>query len=226
LLTDDPQAAQHGLELLEAAFADAPSPDPMQRRVLHSVESALNADRLFEGRLAEDFLAIAACTISYVARRLDAPRPWMRDDWQGDDPKETVKEMHLADDYEDWLSANCSRGTLNTEVRRISAGRADVLAAFGTWKVVVELKRELDNAERDSLEEHYADQAASYQATDYPFGIVVVLDRSQPQTRATPHLQDLVWVSQAQVEGRGRWLMWCVVPARRVTPSALTAARR
>lgn len=198
----------------------------MQRRVLRSVESTLKEDGLFEGRIAEDFLAIAGSTIAYVARRLDVPRPWMRDDWQGADRKDTVEEMHLADDYEDWLSANCSRGTLNTEIRRISAGRADVLAAFGTWKVVVELKRELDDAGRDSLEKHYADQAASYQATDYPFGIVVVLDRSQVQGHATPHLQDLVWVSRAKVEGRDRWLMWCVVPARRVAPSALTAARR
>ena len=115
-----------------------------------------------------------------------------------------------------------ARGGINIEVRRIGGGRVDVLIAFGTHRVVVELKRELAEASHEGLEAAYGAQAASYQATDYPFGVVLVLDLSADQTGAAPHLDDLVWVHKCEAEGRDRWLVWCVVPGRRVTPSQLS----
>jgi hypothetical protein len=191
----------------------------MIRLVEEGVLQALGEESLFNGGVAEDVGAVISATIRYVARRLDAPKTFMRAGFS----EETVVEQHLADDYEDWLHGlPLARGSISIEVQRIGGGRVDVLIAFGTHRVVVELKRELADASRDSLEAHYGAQATSYQATDYPFGVVLVLDLSTEQTGAAPHLDDLVWVNKADAEGRDRWLVWCVVPGRRVTPSQLS----
>jgi len=191
----------------------------MIRVIEERVLDALGEEPLFESSVAEDVGAVISATIRYVARRLDAPTPFMRADFN----EETIVEQHLADDYEDWLyGLPLARGSVSIEVRRIGGGRVDVLIAFGTHRVVVELKRELADASRESLEAHYGAQAASYQATDYPFGLVLVLDLSTEQTGPAPHLDDLVWINKAEAEGRDRWLVWCVVPGRRVTPSQLS----
>ena len=191
----------------------------MVRLVEERVLRQLSADDRFSGAVAEDVGSVVALTVRYVARRLDYPANFMRADFD----EEVVLERHLADDFEQWIaSTGLHRGTVTTEVRRIAAGRADVLVAFGTHRVVVELKRELVDPSRQALEAGYADQAASYQATDYPFGIVLVLDLSSRQEAAVAHLDDLVWVSKAVTPGSDRWLVWCVVPARRVSPSDLS----
>lgn len=195
------------------------APTPMVRVVEQRILSELANDEAFSGAVAEDVGAVVSLTIRYLARRLDHPADFMRAEFD----EENVAERHLADDFESWLAlAQLGRGTVTTEVRRVAAGRADVLVAFGTHRVIVEFKRELTDASRAALEEHYADQAASYQATDYPFGIALVLDLSTEQESAVPHLEDLVWVGKADVPGRDRWLVWVVVPGRRVTPSALS----
>jgi hypothetical protein len=187
----------------------------VEERVLEQ----LATDAAFVGPLAEDVGAVVGLTIRYVARRLDHPPRFMRADFTD----ENVVEAHLANDFEEWIAANSlDRGIVTTEVRRISAGRADVLVAFGTHRVVVELKRELANASHDALEASYSNQAASYQATDYPFSVVLVLDLTETQAAAAHHLEDLVWVSRANVTGRARWLVWCVVPGKRVSPSQLS----
>ncbi len=194
----------------------------MIRQVEERIARDLAVEPLFAGRIAEDVTAVVDATIRYVAHRLDQPRGFMREDWDG----ENVVEQHLANDYEEWLyGLPLSRGSIAIEARRISAGRADLAIGFGTHRVVVELKRELSDVSGEGLESHYGDQAASYQATDHPFGVVMALDLTAKQAEATPHLQDLVWVSKARVEGRDRWLVWCVVPGRRVSPSALSRTR-
>jgi hypothetical protein len=191
----------------------------MVRLVEQGALSQLAQDSAFSGRVAEDVGAVISLTIRYLARRLDHPAAFMRADFD----EENVVERHLADDFEDWLAlAELGRGTVTTEVRRVAAGRVDVLVAFGTHRVVVELKRELTDASREALETHYADQAASYQATDYPFGLVLVLDLTPERDSAIAHLEDLVWVSKAHVPGRDRWLVWNIVPGRRGAPSELS----
>jgi len=217
--TNDPEAAGRAIADWEAALDEQQRPTPMVRRVEERVLEALSLEPLFAGPIAQDVGAVVSTTIRYVAHRLGAPKPFMRADFDGDN----VIEQDLADDFEDWLhGVPLSRGSVTIEVRRIGGGRADVLIAFGTHRVVVELKRELADASRDALETHYGAQAASYQATDYPFGVVLVLDLTQEQSGTAAHLEDLVWVSNARVEGRDRWLVWCVVPGRRVTPSQLS----
>jgi hypothetical protein len=112
----------------------------MIRLVEEGVLQALGEESLFNGGVAEDVGAVISATIRYVARRLDAPKTFMRAGFS----EETVVEQHLADDYEDWLHGlPLARGSISIEVQRIGGGRVDVLIAFGTHRVVVELKREL-----------------------------------------------------------------------------------
>ena len=76
---------------------------------------------------------------------LGTPKPFMRADFEGNN----VVGRDLADDFEDWLhGVPLSRGSLTIEVRRIGGSSADGLIAFGTHRVVVELKRELADASR------------------------------------------------------------------------------
>jgi hypothetical protein len=219
LETTDPIAAETYLGQIDRLLAGRDAPRPLVRLVEDDVLRELAADPAFVGPLGEDVGAVVALTVRYVARRIDFPEKFMRADFT----EESVVEKHLAEDFEQWIAANwLQRGVVTTEVRRIAAGRADVLIAFGTHRVVVELKRELADASRTSLENSYADQAASYQATDYPFGVVLVLDLSGDQESAAPHLADQIWVSKVPVRGRDRWLVWCVVPGKRVSPSQLS----
>lgn len=194
----------------------------MVRLVEHDVIGQLDGHPDFTGRAAEDVAVVVRACIRYVAYRLSNMASFMRADF--DD--ENVIEQHLADDLERFLAASpLSRGTVDVEVQRIGGGRADLVVGFATHRVIVELKREQSDASRSALEGHYADQAASYQAADYPFGVAMVLDLSAEQTRTLAHLRDLIWTSDAASDGQSpRRLVWCLVPGRRVTPSTLSRA--
>jgi hypothetical protein len=61
---------------------------------------------------------------------------------------------------------------------------------------LMELKRELTDSSCANLESRYVAQAAGYQASDYSFGLALLLDLSHEQTTAIPYLQDLVWASR------------------------------
>lgn len=220
VLTTDPEQATLAMSQLEVLIGDRAAPTPMVRLVEEAVIDQLLEHPDFTDRVAEDVSTVARSVIRYVAHRLGTPADFMRANYGGG----SIVEQDLADDFERWLgAAPLSRGSVTIEVRRIGGGRADVLIGFGTHRVIIELKRELADASHDALEAHYAGQAASYQSTDYPFGIVLVLDLSAEQTGALAHLRDLVWTSEVAAPGvTRRKLVWCVVPGRRVTPSALS----
>jgi len=220
LATTDPERAATALSTLDSAMAERQAAPPMVRLVEEAIFGKLAEHPDFTGRLAEDVGVVARAAIRYVAHRLGNPADFMKAGFS----EETVVEQHLANDIERFLAAApLSRGTVAIESRRIGGGRADVVVGFTSHRVIIELKRELNDAKVDALEHHYADQAASYQATDYPFGIVMVLDLSTDQTASLAHLRDLVWTSSLAVARLpSRQLIWCVVPGRRVSPSALS----
>ena len=214
----DPERARRGLEDLELAIAArSPDPEPIVLRVEADVEAALREHDEFHGQVAEDVMLVLGSVIRYVAARLAGPAHFMKES------EELPVEKELADDFELWLrSGILNRGTLTIEHRAMGGGRADVAVGFGTHQVVVELKRELDDASREHLETVYSDQAASYQATDYPFGAVLVLDLSLVQTTSTPRLPELIFTSEQAVASDRRLLMFAIVPGRRQSPSELT----
>ncbi|WP_157692563.1 hypothetical protein [Granulibacter bethesdensis] len=107
------------------------------------------------------------------------------------------------------------------EVRDIAAGRADIAVVRPGWRMVVEIKRELEDASRDGIRK-YLGQAATYELTGPRIGFLVVLDlvsqRGWPLT-----LADNCWVERIQAAGDSAARMVCVwrIPGARQPPSQI-----
>jgi hypothetical protein len=222
--TSEEAPAPTARSVVEAAHAAAIT--PYRELVLDRLRSQLADSPDFDGPQADAFLRVVAAVVWYAAYRIDHPAEFMR----RVEPGENVVEQDLADDLHLWLQSGAlTEGVVVYEPQRIGGGRADIVVAFTNQRVVNELKRELHDASREKLEAAYADQAATYDATDYPFGIAVVLDLTGPQTGAAPRLDECLWVHHHRGDesgGTGRWLVFCRIPGRRTTPSALTKTRK
>jgi hypothetical protein len=110
--------------------------------------------------------------------------------------------------------------TVVNELPDVAAGRADVAIIRPSWRMVVELKRELDDASRAGIKK-YLGQTASYNLTGPRIGILVVLDLcSQKEWALT--LQDNCWVESIAGEGDTypRAVLVFRIPGMRTVPSA------
>jgi hypothetical protein len=186
--------------------------------VVSRIRAELAAAPEFEGDVADDFILVLKAVVYFLAARLDAPKPYQREDAKG----AAALEADLQEDLFDWLrSGALTHGLPVYEPQLVGGGRADIVVAFSTHRVVNELKRETKDSRRESMEAHYAEQGSSYDAADYPFGIVTVLDVScEPST--TPRLNSCVWLHKHDENGYKRWLIFVRVPGRLSTPSAHT----
>jgi hypothetical protein len=84
---------------------------------------------------------------------------------------------------------------------------------FRDYQVVNELKRETKDSSREAMERTYSEQAGSYDATGYPFALVVVLDVATAPP-STPRLGECIWVHKHEDTGGVRWLVVVRVPGR------------
>jgi hypothetical protein len=206
-----------------APIAGRPQPrtSPFAEVVLERVRKELQASDLFEGELADDVMLVVRAVVNFLAARLNAPKPYQRE--SGNDAKgASAVEGDLQEDLFDWLQSGALlQGLPVYEPQKVGAGRADIAVAFTSHRVVNELKRETRDSSREAMQKTYAEQGSSYDATDYPFGLVTVLDVSaEPPT--TPRLDTCVWVHKHEDDGGSRWLVFVRVPGRLSTPSAHT----
>jgi hypothetical protein len=186
--------------------------------VLERVRQGLSVSAFFEGELADNFMQVVRAVVNFLAARLDAPKPYQRESGKA----ASALEADLQEDLFDWLrSGSLLQGVKVYEPQRVGGGRADISVAFTANQVVNELKRETHDASRHALEMAYAEQGSSYNATDYPFGLVTVLDVSE-EPPTTPRLDTCVWVHRHDDQGGTRWLVFVRVPGRLSTPSAHT----
>ncbi|MCP1121436.1 hypothetical protein [Robbsia andropogonis] len=58
--------------------------------------------------------------------------------------------------------------------------------------MVIEIKREMDDASFDSLASHYAGQTTDYQNVSIRLGFLLVLDLTAPKVEGTPHIRSLM----------------------------------
>lgn len=166
-------------------------------------------------------MLVVRAVVNFLAARLNAPKPYQRE--SGKDAKGAAAvEDDLHEDLFDWLrSGALLQGIPVYEPQKVGAGRADIAVAFTSHQVVNELKRETRDSSHEAMEKTYAEQGGSYDATNYPFGLVTILDVSaEPPT--TPRLDTCVWVHEHKDEGGTRWLVFVRVPGRLSTPSAHT----
>lgn len=130
-------------------------------------------------------------------------------------------EVELARDLKSWLEGNYP-GSVLAEVREIGGGRTDLIVQFDAFRLVMELKRELDDASRGGLG-GYLPQVAAYESTDVALGMLVVLDLT-PKPTAPANLRDNVWVDVVEGPSAGdrpRFVVAVRVPGNRESPSAL-----
>jgi hypothetical protein len=173
---------------------------------------------------AKLFNTVLLWTTRFLKNRLDITRK--------DDPSvaylfETVDgtlaaESALQDDYFRWISTQSASGEI--EPTNIGGGRADVALKATGERMVIEVKRETDDASFASLASHYAGQTADYQNVSIRLGFLLVLDLTAPKLEGTPHIRSLVQCHSLQRLGETepRHVVIIKVPGRRYSPSAVS----
>jgi len=151
--------------------------------------------------------------ISFVSSRIDKVPNYLREDVGDSSPTES----DFQDDLYEYLRIYGTIPEPALEVQEIAGGRTDIVVIWPSGRVVLEVKREQRDASRESVEEAYGSQAASYTATSHPFVIVPILDLVEAQEGATRRLADCFWIG----EHDGRKLVFVLVQGRRRTPSSL-----
>jgi hypothetical protein len=144
------------------------------------------------------------------------------------DEKDQEEKDKQRDQFEKDLQMHCHRflkaGSLDAEVEvsDITGGRADILVTSGKVKLVIEVKREDQDATFPALKAAYAAQATEYSNTNARIGFLLVLDRTRTDGTAGD-IQEKVEVATVTKEGDTvpRTLVMISVPAKRKRPSEL-----
>lgn len=131
-------------------------------------------------------------------------------------------ESALQDDYFRWISTQSASGEM--EPTNLGGGRADVALKATGERMVIEIKREMDDASFDSLASHYAGQTTDYQNVSIRLGFLLVLDLTAPKVEGTPHLRSLMQCHSIQRIGETepRHVVIVKVPGRRYLPSDIS----
>src|SRR5258708_22754025 len=98
-----------------------------------------------------------------------------------------VKEDVLQDDFFRWLTTNAAGSDL--EATNLGGGRADLRLKSSSERVVIEVKRELQDSSFDSLASSYEAQTTDYQNVSIRLGFLLVLDLSINNDEGTPHIR-------------------------------------
>lgn len=135
-------------------------------------------------------------------------------------------ESALQDDYFRWLSTQSASGEM--EPTNLGSGRADVALKTAGERIVIEIKREMQDASFDSLAKNYAGQTTDYQNVSIRLGFLLVLDLTGPKLEGTPHIRSLVQCRSIQRTGETepRQVVIVKVPGRRYLPSAISRSAR
>lgn len=174
-----------------------------------------------------DFLALALKTLLFLEFRLDATAAqdptgaYLFENPDGSTPL----EKELQQDYLRFLRTS-KLGT-HDEVRGVAAGRADVFHDLGRVRIITEIKRESDDCSFDALLENYGEQAAAYQNTNVPLGMLMALDLTRSQS-VGQHISALhrAAVGDFLEDGVRRGVLVVKIPGNRISPAVATQRGR
>jgi hypothetical protein len=172
---------------------------PVIQRLLDEVSRLLQENEDYAGDVRANFDALTLQILMFCSSRLDANKSTLGE--RGAyrfDPNAT--EWDLQNDLYNFLIGNFPFGDLRAEVSDLAVGRADIYVTFGGPRFVLELKKEEDNATRDSLRQ-YLGQTTAYQVTNIRLGFLGVLDMTRSIGMAPHHLSESVWVEEHYVPG-------------------------
>lgn len=109
------------------------------------------------------------------------------------------------------------------ELDGVGGGRSDIVVIHYGIRIVIELKRELDDASWHNLLSDYGQQTVTYQNTNVRLGALLVLDLTD-RGGLTPHMDTLWHCSIDDLVGDGaRGVFVARVPGRRMKPNQLSA---
>lgn len=170
----------------------------------------------FTGAVREAIQPVIVSTIRFLASRQDAQGGGLLSR-TGYLFRADALEKELGFDLIEWFQGNGPYG-LTVEAQEVGGGRTDLMFTFDGFRFVIELKRETADASVAGLT-RYLRQAATYQVTDIPVGMLMVLQL----TGALPgHIRDNVWIDRvppATPGGTERFVLVVRVPGNRKVPS-------
>lgn len=215
---------EHQLDLIESRLQDQKAIrmsklDPVVSQVIETTLEQLNESTEFTGHVREHVEPVILSTIRFLARCMDIQR--------GDKSRRTsylfkpdAKEQDLQDDLIDWFRGNGHADPV-IEPQDIGGGRAELVFVFNGYRFVTELKREQNDASKESLRK-YLPQTTAYQTTSIPVGMLIVLNLT---SRGHPvQLRDNVWVEQIpppEAGGTDRFVLVVRIPGNKRSPSRL-----
>ena len=176
-------------------------------------------------RGAKLFDTVLLWTVRFLKNRLemtrkdDASVAYLFENAGGTLPLESA----LQDDYFRWLSTQTAAGEI--EATNLGGGRADVALKTTGERIVIEVKREMQNASFDTLAKSYAGQTSEYQNVSIRLGFLLLLDLTEAKRAGAPHIRSLVECRPVMRAGEGepRYVVIVKVPGRRYSPSAVRA---
>jgi hypothetical protein len=180
----------------------------------------LGENAAFVGMAKADFSLLVVNTVRFLVYVGDNAQPYTARIPRGGTPP---READIQNHFHEFLSASDLAGRVGKEHSNIAGGRADVIATFdGARRYVTEIKRELGNSARASLEAAYLAQAVEYQSTNEPLGQLLVLDLTD-HSGGTPHISDSIWVTHRRdaADEVTNSMVVAVVRGNRPTPSAM-----
>lgn len=208
---------------LETLASSVDTDNPQVRRALDDMRAGLrhNADYVAETRAAFD--VVMTHTLRFLADRMNVQLSLARFAYLRDP---AALEGALQEDYREWMAGNGLQGILDIEVSHVAAGRVDVRFAYGTDRIVTEVKRDVDPFAEQALAA-YLNQAGAYQASNVRLGILLVLDVSDKSKGQGRSLEKSVWLTtkpSLAPDDLARHIVVVVVPGNRPrTPSKLKA---
>jgi hypothetical protein len=218
--------AHEVLQQLEAALVDRRSSsssfsNPVMQRLFAEVRSQLQPCQDYTGRVKEHFDELIAQVISFCKTRQDAGAKQLRD--RGNyllNPNAT--EFDLQQDLWQWLGGNYRECEILDEVEGIGKGRADLFAALGGHRFVLEMKRHHGHLNRIAAKK-YCNQAATYQNTNVKLGFLGILELSN-RTGPPPSLEECIWHEIVLPESSSvvRHLIVFRVPGNLNSPSSMS----
>ncbi len=179
-------------------------------------------------RGAKLFDTVLLWTVRFLKNRLEVTRKddpsvaYLFEKEDGTVPPESA----LQEDYFRWLSTQAAVGEI--EATNLGGGRADVALKTTGERIVIEVKRETQDASFDFLAKSYAGQTTDYQNVSIRLGFLLVLDLTEAKRQGTPHIRSLVECRSVlrKDEAEPRHVVVVKVPGRRYLPSAISASAR
>jgi len=137
-----------------------------------------------------------------------------------------VHEDELQEDYFRWLSTNAA-GT-DLEPTNLGGGRGDLKLKSRGERIVIEVKREVNDSSFDAIADSYAAQVTDYQNVSIRLGFLLALDLVTANSEGTPHISTLFDTRDIMRTGEvvPRSITIVKVPGRRMRPSDLTKSAK